>query len=467
MNPEEPPAAVHEFFCTELEAIEARENLRSAYSCPPGHAKTKFFTRMFPAWYLGKNPHDRYLQGGHSQSFVENEFGRYVRDIIMEPRYRDIFPHMKINKRNGSAAGSWRVAGQRGAYVAKGVGQSIAGYRGHIGGIDDPFALREDVQSPTIRKKVGDWLFTDFRTRLLPHSPLFIVATRWHPDDLIGRVEQMSRMNKGLHWRIVNLPAIIETEEQMATDALGRDLGEALWPEYYTVMELLELKATLPPGDWPALYMGQPRDPEGNVVKGVWFQRYDRLPANGFQMGSNSMVEGEQAFNQVRRITLSVDCAEKATSRANYSAITVWVEDMRGQHYLADVVRKKLEMIELVAEIKRVANKWSVGVILIEDGGAGTQILQQYTGKLPAPMVRIPTNNKSKSFRFDGVTPMFEAGEVLLPKTAPWLSDYEGELLSFPNGSDDQVDSTSQYLTWARRRAGYGSKKLKGLGHKR
>lgn len=460
MTPDEVPAPHHEFFCSELEKIERREIMRAAYSCPPGHAKTKFFSRYFAAWYLGRNPSHRFLQGGHSQAFVENEIGRYVRDIVAEERYSHVFPDIAVSK-TSKAAGSWRLAGKRGAYVAKGAGQGISGYRGHIGCIDDPFADREDAQSPTTRKKVADWLFTDFRTRLLPHSPLYIVATRWHQEDLIGRVEAQSRLGgKGIPWRIVNLPALIETEEEMALDPLGRDMGEALWGDFYTVEELLEQKYSLPAGDWQALFQGRPTNIEGNVVKQVWFKRYERLPTN--VVGLNEFGDGAE---RVKRITLSVDCANKTTARSNFSVITVWFEDYRGNHYLADVVRRKLEFTDLAEAIARTARKWNAGTILVEDAGAGVQILQQYAGKMPAPMIGMPTGSKSKEFRFDGVTPMFEAGEVWLPKSAPWLTDYEGEILSFPNGDDDQVDSTSQYLAWARKRGKYGARRLRGTAH--
>ena len=464
MTPDEPPANHHEYFCKVLEDIMHRRKMRVCLSCPPGHAKTKFWSRYFPAFYLGNNPNHRFLQGGHSQAFAENEFGKYVRDIILDPKYTSIFPEVTLNKRSGMAAGSWRIAGKRGAYVTKGVGQAIAGFRGHIGGIDDPFGSREDAQSAAIRDKTGKWLITDFRTRLLPQSPLYIVATRWHPDDLIGRVEQLSRGNKGLKWEIINLSALIETEEEMAMDPMGRSMGEVLWPDFYTIDEIMEFKQTLPPGDWQALYKGLPRDVEGNVVKSGWFQRYDYLPAAVLDFNEGLVVP----TRQLRRVTLSVDCANKTTQRSNHTVITVWYEDMQGNHYLADVVRKKIELVDIATEINRLSSKWSATVALVENAGAGIQLIQQYSGKLLVPIVPIETNSKSKEFRFDGVTPMIEAGEVWLPKAAPWLADYEEELLAFPTGTaDDQVDATSQYLTWARRRARYGTKKLKGTGHKR
>lgn len=459
MTPDEPPAYHHEFFCDKLEAIERREIMRATFSCPPGHAKTKFCSRYFSAWYLGRNPNHRYLQGGHSQNFSENEFGKYVRDIILEPKFQKVFPQVRINAKS-SAAGSWRIAGARGGYVTKGVGQSIAGYRGHIGGIDDPFGSREDAMSETIRNTTGNWLFTDFSTRLLPNSPLFIVATRWHPDDLIGRVEALNRSGTmAMPWEIYNLPAIIETEQEMLLDPLGRSIGEPLWPEYYGIKELMERKATMPGTDWLALYKGTPRDLEGNLVKSVWFNRYDLLPIN--IVGLNS-IEG--TLPRRKRVTVSVDCAQKATKRSNYTVATVWIEDYQGRHYLADVLRKRMEYPEMLQRVEALAVKWGANAILVEEAGAGIQYIQNRAGKAPAPVIAIATNNKSKEFRFDGVTPMFEAGEVWLPKRAPWLVDYETEILAFPNGTDDdQVDSTSQYLDWARKKGKLGSKKMKGL----
>lgn len=463
MTPEEPPAAHHEFFCEKLEAIERRDIMRATFSCPPGHAKTKFCSRYFAAWYLGRNPNHRYLQGGHSQNFAENEFGKYVRDIIFDPKFQKVFKGITINAKS-SAAGNWRIAQARGGYVTKGVGQSIAGYRGHIGGIDDPFGSREDAQSEVIRNTTGNWLFTDFRTRLLPNSPLFIIATRWHPDDLIGRVEALSRANKDtIPWEIYNLSAIIETEQEMMLDPMGRSIGEALWPDFYDVRELMEIKSTLPASDWLALYKGTPKDLEGTVVKGAWFQRYDRLPLD--IKGFNDL---EGTLPKRKRVTVSVDCAQKATKRSNFTVATVWVEDYNGRHYLADVLRERMEYPTMVAKVEALAQKWGAGAILVEEAGAGIQYIQNRAGKAPAPVITIATDNKSKEYRFDGVTPMFEAGEVWLPKKAPWLTDYETEILAFPNGSaDDQVDSTSQYLTWARKRGKYGTKKLKGANHRR
>lgn len=458
-TPDEIPAAHHEFMIEHLEAIEAREELRMLLSMPPGHAKTKFCSRFFPAWYLGRNPLHRYLQGGHSQAFVENEFGKVVRAIVEDQRYTEIFPHTVLSKSTKSA-GNWKLSNNRGGYVTKGVGQGISGYRGNCGGIDDPFASREDAESPTIREKTYDWFTADFTTRLLPGSPLFVVATRWHVDDLCGRVEQWNEEGKGLPWVVINLPVVYEDDS--VPDPLGRKVGDFLWPEYYDEEMIRNLKATLPPRDWNSLYMGTPTSASGNMIDIDWVGRYDALPRD------RRAADGTLLEKKVRRITVSADCANKDKERNDYTAITVWVESIDRKHFLAHVFRKRMKFEELCTRINHVARVWHADAILIEDGGAGTQYIQTQAGIAPAPIIPIATNNKSKEFRFDGVTPLYQAGMVLHPKNASWLPSYERELLQFPLApNDDQVDSTSQYLAWARKHAGTGTKKLKGTGIRR
>ena len=129
---------------------------------------------------------------------------------------------------------------------------------------------------------------------------------------------------------------------------------------------------------------------------------------------------------------------------------------------MIDVIRKKLEFNDLVKAVEAAARDHNASAILVEDTGAGVQYIQQRSGLAPCAVIPVSTGNKSKEFRFDGVTPMIEGGLVYLPRKASWLKDYEAELLAFPNSAaDDQVDSTSQYLNWARRRGSYGTRKMK------
>lgn len=464
MTPDEPPAEHHELMCDEMMAIERGDTMRACFSFPPGSAKTKICTRFFPAWYFGRNPTKRYMQAGHSQKFVEDEFGSVVRDIVGDARFGAIFPGVELNPRQ-TAAGSWGLINRRGRYVCKGVGQKIAGYRGHIGGCDDIIGSKEDADSAGIREKTWKWLWADFRTRLLPRAPLFLIATRWDPDDPIGRIEVMNRKGMGLPWRIINVPMLIENERDMAADPMGRGLMEVMWPAYYDINHVLELKATLDARDWNALYQGRPRALEGNVVKSHWIDRsrYSELPKD------ERDALGNVTTHVRRRVTLSVDTASKQQQRHNPTALTVWIETHDGHHYIADAAKKRVEFNDLITFIEEMALKWSVDLILVEDKGNGTAYIQNRQGKAPAPIVGIvPEKEGNKWNRFDKCMPLFEGGFVHLPKQATFLTDYETQLLEFSGlekDPDDYVDSTSQYLIrHVKSRRKGGTRKLKGAG---
>lgn len=396
-----------------------------------------YCSRLYPAWFLGRNPRKKFIQAGHTQNFVETQFGKKTRDILDSQEFQNVFTEVRLAT-DSRAAGLWSLNNPYGGYAAKGVGQGIAGYRAHMAVVDDPVGSRADAESETNRNNVFDWFSADFTTRLLPGAPMFVVATRWHSDDLCGRIEQMMKDGKGIPYEIVKIPAICEEEG----DPLGRKIGECLWPEFTPISFYLNLKSSIPSRDWSSLFQSEPIDANSGMVKDSWFQRY---------IGNikNSVANF--------RITVSVDTASKTNERNDYTAILVWLQDTAGKHYLLDVVRKKLEFSEMCQEIDETARRWNASAILVEDKGSGTQYIQVRQGKAPAPIIAIAVNQNSKDFRFDAVTPMFEAGLVYLPERASWLADYEKELLSFPLAKhDDQVDATSQYLTWARGKKNYG-----------
>jgi predicted phage terminase large subunit-like protein len=194
------------------------------------------------------------------------------------------------------------------------------------------------------------------------------------------------------------------------------------------------------------------------LVQAKWFGRFTQIPRDIIDDG------GRIIEKNIRRTVVSVDCANKPTQRANYSVCTVWIETMAGHHYLVHVARKKVEITALTKMIEDTAVQWNANAIIVEDKGHGTTYIQTRTGKAPAPVIAIQVDGKGKEMRFDDVMPTIESGVVFIPKSAPWLPEYEAELLAFPNGTDDdQVDSTSQYLKWAVSRGQGGTKKLKGM----
>lgn len=466
-----------------LMASASKEVMRFMLSLPPGHCKSTHSSHYFPAWWFGKiGTKQRFLQAGHSQDFVAKEIGAKVRQIIQSEDYSKVFPDVHI-KHDMRAMDYWALTNNRGKYVGKGAGQGISGFRGNYGMVDDPYKSRKDAESPTIRDGVFKWYSDDFSTRLLPGSPLGIIMTRWHSDDLCGRItdreeaearaeeaevvnkltnqlidkiEDQQGRQKKYRFEIINLPAICED----CDDPLGREVGEPLWPELFTLDALENLKADMTPSSWNSLYQGTPMDVSGGAVESGWFQRYDRAPSRG---------DAEKGLkNEVRRCVVSVDAANTAKERSDYTVITVWYEDFQKRHYLVDVFRKQMEFTEMSSEIARVCKRYNADALLVEAKGNGLAYLQlKKDGGAPAPLIPIEVGTSSKEFRFDEVTPMIEAGAVFLPNKAVWLADYEKELVAFPNGkNDDQVDSTSQYLKWARQKGRRGTKKLGGTSNR-
>lgn len=446
------PALHHEFLIDYMERVHQKEVMRLAISMPPGSAKSSYASQRFAAWHLGRRPNDRWLQGAHSQNFAKDRLGKPVRSMMQDARYKNVFPEFGIST-SSAAADFFEFSHGRGYYKAVGVGTGISGYRADIAAIDDPIASREDAESETLRKKLHMWYQDDFGTRPMPGSPIFVVLTRWHEDDLIGHELQKMKEGVGDNWDVINIPALA-----LYDDPLGREPGEGLWPELFGTAYYEAKRRNMTARSWNSLYQGNPIDDDGGVLRAADIHRYKVVPKDE--------IRGGRVVNKrVRRITLSVDCAEKATQRSDYTAATVWMEDTNNRHYMIHATRTKKEFSAMSQWIDELAEVWDCSSILVEDRGAGTQYVQ-VRKETPGstPVIPIATKQQSKEFRFDGVTPMFASGQALLPeKGVDWIADVEGELLAFPNGrNDDYVDSVSQYLAYQRNTRGpRGVRKLK------
>lgn len=399
-----------------------------------------YASHLFPAWYFGRNPKKRYLQAGHTQKFCEDELGKRVRNYIKSEPYHEIFPEISI-AHDTSAAGTWAIAKYNGKYVVRAIGQAIAGLRGHIAGVDDPYPTLKEAESATYRQQVVDWFNADFKSRLLPNSPLFVVATRWHPDDLCGVLEEEGKKGTTIPYTIINLPVYCVDPE---TDPLNRAYGELLWP-YFSKAYMSDMKAGLSNKNWNSLYMGNPIPESGNMLKPEWINYWTVLP------------EGNKS------VTISVDSANKATERSDFTVITVWYQ-YGNDHYLVDLVRRRMEYTEMTNTVELYARKHGADRIIIEDAGTGSQYHIQATNTEhvpPCPVIAVKTNGNSKEFRFDAALPQFEAGHVYFKKDADWLGELEKELFNFPSVThDDQVDSVSHYLIYRRPKPMYGSVKM-------
>lgn len=438
-------------------------------------------SRLFPSWWMGRHENKKWLQAGHTQKFAEKEFGKKLRDAIFDnANYQKVFPGLIVR----TASVDEIILTNGASYVVKGVGQGISGYRSNFNNIDDPYPTEKSAQSPVTRETVWHWWTNDFRTRRLPGSGELIIVTRWHSDDIVGRLEEKIAEGEMEPWTIINLPAFSLGED---VDQLKRKEGEVLWPEFFTKKFLLDIKAPMVASRWESLYQGSPTMSEGNILQRKWIKYYKSPPrrrpgdpANSSPGNENSPVRMERQgpteslsqnsnsaiqnpFHRLRCV-ISVDSAEKDTIRADYSAIQCWVLGSDFKHYLMDSLRGKFEFPALVEQIENMARKWEADMILCETKGAGNQYVQARQNLAPCSVIGYNPGRDDKSIRFEGTMTLWQAGEVLLPERATWLEAYVDQLLRFPFGkNDDDVDATSQYLNWSRADGGWkrGVKKLR------
>ncbi|MGI5838612.1 MAG: phage terminase large subunit [bacterium] len=392
---------------------------------PPRHSKSETTTVKFPAWYLGRHPDHRVIIASHTASLAarfslraRNDFAQFAPEIW----------GLEVDPGVG-AMYRWDVLDKKappgdppGGMIAAGIGGPITGHGAHLVVIDDPVKDAAAAASEVQREAIWDWYRFVLRTRLFPDASIILVLTRWHEDDLAGRLLDAAANDPTAdQWAVLRLPALAE-----AGDALGRAPGEALWPEQYSAAALLATKASVGSYVWEALYQQRPSPGEGALIKRDWWKYYERLP-------------------ECERQLQSWDCTFKDSDGTDFVVGQVWGVQ-GGCLYLLDQVRARMDFVRTVEAIRAMARKWPQAVTkLVEDKANGPAVIAMLRNKVAG---LIPVEPKgSKLARASAVTPLIEAGNVYLPKYAPWVSDFVGECAAFPQGAfDDQVDAMSQAL---------------------
>jgi predicted phage terminase large subunit-like protein len=400
--------------CEHLEALEAREIERLIITMPPRHGKTLHMSQAFPAWYLGHRPSEHVILASYGAELAEQN-SRRARGFLTDAQW----PFDTELSSESAAVGRWHTTAG-GGVIAAGVAGALTGFGADLLVVDDPLKDRDEADSETIRERAWRWLVEVALTRLHKDAVVLLGMTRWHEDDLAGRLLNSAGADA---WTVLSLPAIAEEN-----DALGRDEGEALWPDRYDLATLEAQRETMGSRAFAALYQQRPTPDAGGTFQRQWFEgRYERLP------------EGLRTIQ-------AVDSAFKTGVANDYSVISTWTADDRFL-YLVDVWRSRVEFPDLVHAIRRQAEIHEPQAVLIEDTAAGQSAIQVLQRETRFPIVPAPAKG-SKVSRAEAVSPLFEAGKVLLPKQSPaWLSDWIEEHVVFPNGRhDDQVDTTSLAL---------------------
>jgi predicted phage terminase large subunit-like protein len=415
----------------QLERIRRGEIHRLIINIPPRNMKSISASVAFPAFVLGHDPTRRILCASYSQE-LSAKHSRDCRAVMESAWYKKVFPLARLNPNKSSVTEFETTA--RGYRLATSVGGSVTGRGGNLMIIDDPLKP-EDAHSEVKRTGTNTWYDSTLSSRLDQKSEdaIVIVAQRLHCDDLVGHL-----LDRDPSWTVLNLPAIAVVAEYID---LGhgvfhrREIGDLLHPEREPQSVLEEIKLQQGSLTFSAQYQQAPVPVGGALVQREWLHTYTEAPAR---------QEGD-------RVIQSWDTASKAGPKNDYSVCTTWLVRKK-RYYLLDVLRVRRDFPALKKLIVSHAQAFRVRSVLIEDAGSGIGLIQElkHDGKIHP--VKIAAE-RDKLSRLEACTAPMEAGQVFIPESAPWLADYLNEILAFPNGKyDDQVDSTSQFLTWERDR---------------
>lgn len=404
----------------ELVEVASGRSRRLMVFMPPRHGKSEMISRYFTAWYLLTHPDRRIILTSYEAEFASS-WGRKSRDLV-EEQGPELYG-LRVRE-DSSAANRWDISGHAGGMVTAGVGGPITGKGAHCLIIDDPLKNWEEAQSPTIREKVWDWYLSTAYTRLEPGGAVIIILTRWHEDDLAGRLlKEMER--GGEKWRVISLPAIAGEG-----DELDREPGEALWPARYPIEDLERIKRTIGSFKFSALYQQSPMAEGGNVIRREWVKYYAERP-------------------HPRRLVQSWDTAYKVGKADDYSCCTTWAEGDQG-YYLTDVWVDRVEFPELQRVARQLYDAHHPHVVLVEDKASGQSLVQELVRGTRIPVVPVKVDT-DKLARAHAVSPLYEAGRVFFKEGAPWLHKVIEQLVRFPNDEhDDIVDSITQALNYMR-----------------
>ena len=410
----------HELIVSRLEAVERGEISRLMIFLPPRHGKSLLASTIFPAWFLGRNPERQLIFATYGQE-LSDDFGRHVRNLIADHVHRAIFPGCSLSEDSSAAHRFNTVRG--GAYFAVGRGGPITGRGAHLLIIDDPLKDYAEANSEIVRRALYDWYSAVAYTRLAPNGAIVLIQTRWHEDDLAGR---LLANNFGDDWEVLSLPAIAEHDESFRRE------GEALWPRRFGLVELEKIRSAVGGRAWASLYQQRPAAAEGAIFKRDWWQFYP-----------------PPLTVALNRIVQSWDTAFKRGTENDFSVCTTWGVAENG-FYLLHLWRRRVEFPELKRVLASLAEQWKPNAILIEDKASGQSLIQELKLSTALPIIPVRVDS-DKETRAQAVTPLMEAGKIFLPESAPWVSDFIEEMACFPNGNhDDVVDATTQALNFLR-----------------
>jgi len=414
-KPDWQTAKHHQQIFDALAALERGEITRLIIEAPPRHSKSETASRRFPAYCMGRTAGLQVVCSTYNQDFA-NDLGRDVRSIIGSDEHAQVFPECTL-RRDSKAADRFHTT-NGGIYVAVGTGSALTGRGMDIGIIDDPFKDREEAESERTRQRKWDWFRSTFYTRQMPNARLLVMATRWHEDDLTGRILE----HEGDRWHRLHLPAI--SDEGQASE-------EALWDEWYPLETLYDIRKTIGARDWLSLYQQSPTSEEGTIFQRDWFTNtlYKRLPEelNYFMSGDFAVTEGGGDFTELALWGVSATGHLYAVDWwYGQTTADVWVEQLLN---MCDT-KPVLAFIGETGQIRRAIEP---------------MIIRRMRGRESyTQLIWLPHGAGSKQANCRSFQAMASMGRVHFPRDEIWAERIIDQLLKFPDGRlDDGVDTTS------------------------
>jgi predicted phage terminase large subunit-like protein len=412
-----------------FERVASGKCKRLIINMPPRHTKSEFASYLLPAWFLGKYPGKKVIQTSHTAELAVG-FGRKVRNLVDSEVYGQIFPGVALQS-DSKAAGRWNT-NSGGDYFAIGVGGAVTGKGADILIIDDPHSEQEAALAevnPEIYDKTYEWYTSGPRQRLQPGGAIVVVMTRWSKKDLTGQVLKSAAQRSGEDWEVIEFPAILPSEKP-------------LWPEFWSLDELLALKNELPNQKWMAQYMQNPTSDVSAIVKREWWQIWE-----------------EDSPPSCEFVLQSWDTAFEKTNRADYSACTTWgvfykPDDSgvtQANIILLNAFRQRMEFPLLKKKAIEEFKEWDPDSIIIEKKASGAPLIYELRAMGIPVQDFTPSKGNDKISRLNAVSDIFASGRVWIPGTQ-WAEEVVDEVASFPGGEhDDYVDSVSMALMRFRR----------------
>jgi predicted phage terminase large subunit-like protein len=421
----------HRLLAEALERVASGECLRLAISMPPQHGKSELATRRFPAWVIGRQPWKKIMLGTYNQDFA-NDFGSQIREIMTMPQYKSVF---KTEFLKGSKAKDFLVTTQRGQIAMLGRGGSGTGKPADLFLIDDPLKDAKEAESPTIRKDLWEWFTKVAFTRCHALTAIVIIHTRWHEDDLIGKLCDPENPHHdpeiAKDWTYINIPAILGDDH--VTRALGKQPGDALWPSRFPISHL-ETARRMNPRGFSALYQGKPAPEDGDYFKKdmiVGYSSMEELPKNLRKYGASDHAVTTKQENDASVLgCVGIDENDE-----------IWV--------LPDLIWERMETDEVVESLLWQMRTHTPMVWWAENDvirkAIGPFLRKRMMEEKVYCMIDPMTPSIDKKARARSIQGRMSMKMVHFPTFAPWWADAQNELLKFPNAThDDFID----WLAW-------------------